>query len=176
MENGRRFEERTYVLRIRGIRNEPEPTHFSPLSADKRPREFRLSKVPWVIRVSTGLARRRSIANVLIPSDHLSMPVSLPRRTREATFQSLYDPAYSPGARLIAASFRNAAERRFIRNHIGLVSGTRRANISLAGNFTRYGCCHYFSTVKLLPLSFFTCIFLRVFERRCTRTMRSSGN
>lgn len=76
MENGRRFEERTYVLRIRGIRNEPEPTHFSPLSADKRPREFRLSKVPWVIRVSTGLARRRSIANVLIPSDHLSMPVS----------------------------------------------------------------------------------------------------
>lgn len=58
-ENGRRFEERTYVLRIRGIRNEPEPTHFSPLSADKRSREFRLSKVPWVIRLSTKFDRRR---------------------------------------------------------------------------------------------------------------------
>lgn len=174
-ENGRGFEERTYVLRIRGIRNEPEPTHFSPLSADKRPREFRLSKVPRVIRVSTGFARRRSIANALIPSDHLSIPVSS-YGGREATFQSLYDPAYSPGARLIAASFRNAAERRSIRNHIGLASCTRCANISLAGNFTRYGCYHYFSTVKL-PLSFFYLYLFESFRAAlCTRTMRSSGN
>lgn len=96
VENGRRLEERTYVLRIRGIRNEPEPTHFSPLSADKRPREFRLSKVPRVIRVSTGFARRRSIANLLIPSDHLSIPVSFRGEEGRRRFSRFTIPLIPP--------------------------------------------------------------------------------